>query len=265
MIALVLGLFAWGQGDGEDGAGPLNAIAAAAERTQLEPGGRASMEARFTPAEGEPFTMTGRMVFDEENELGRAVMTFPNPKSGGMATMHSVTDGTVTYMRSSLFGSLPEGREWMSIDLALGEDLESPLGANADAKGELELLEEVTGVSKRGREVVRGVPTTRYAGTISVAEQTERLREKGAEGLSSLVEEESGPLWIEVWIDDDGLIRRMDYTGSQQGAEGEERTTFDVRMDFYDFGNVPKIEVPDPSEAFDATSLAREEAGLPND
>jgi len=182
-----------------------------------------------------------------------------------MATMQSVIDGTVMYMRSSLFGSLPEGLEWMSLDLALGEDLESPLPANADATAELELLEEVTGVSKRGREVVRGVPTTRYAGTVSVSEQSESLRGQGGEGLSSLVEEEGAPLRIEVWIDEDDLVRRMDYTISQPGEEGEGRTTIDMRMYFYDFGTIPKIEVPDPSEVFDATSLAREKAGLPND
>ncbi|HEY5941278.1 MAG TPA: hypothetical protein VIT89_00260 [Solirubrobacterales bacterium] len=262
MAVLVLGLFAWQQGDGEDGGGPLNAIAAAAERTQLEPGGRASMRAEVTPAEGEQFTITGQMVFDDEQELGQAVIKFPNPETGDMATMYTVVDGTVMYMRSSLFGSLPEGREWMSLDLALGEDLESPLPANADAKGELELLEEVTGVSKRGREVVRGVPTTHYAGTVSVSEQSERLQEQGGDGLSSLIEEQGGPLRIEVWIDDDGLVRRMDYTGSQPGAKGEGRTAIDMRIDFYAFGTIPKIEVPDPSEAFDATSMAREEVGL---
>jgi len=73
VVALVLGLFAWQQGDGEDGSGPLNAIAAAAERTQLEPGGRASMEAKVTPAEGEPFTMTGqRSSTKRTNSAGRS-------------------------------------------------------------------------------------------------------------------------------------------------------------------------------------------------
>jgi hypothetical protein len=263
-MILILGLIAWQQGDGEDGGGPLNAIAAAAERTQLEPGGRASMEAVVTPAEGKSFTMTGQVVFDDEKELSRAVMTFPNPESGDMVTMRAVTDGTVMYMRSSLFGSLPDGREWMSLDLDFGEDLESPLPANADAKGELELLEEVTGVSKRGREVVRGVPTTRYAGTVGVSEQAERLREQGGEDLSSLVEEKGGPLRIEVWIDNEGLVRRMDYATSRPEGEGEGRTTMDMRMDFYDFGSIPAIEVPDPGEVFDATPSAREEAGLPS-
>jgi hypothetical protein len=48
-------------------------------------------------------------------------------------------------------------------------------------------------------------------------------------------------------------------------VEGEGRTKLDMRVEFYDFGSIPKIEVPDPSEAFDATSLAREGAGLSTD
>jgi hypothetical protein len=38
----------------------------------------------------------------------------------------------------------------------------------------------------------------------------------------------------------------------------------DMRMDFLDFGNVPEIDVPEPSEVFDATALAREELGISN-
>lgn len=63
----------------------------------------------------------------------------------------------------------------------------------------------------------------------------------------------------------DSLVRRQFNGPPQPGPEGEGRTMIDMRMDFYDFGSIPEVEVPDPSEVFDATSLAREEAGLPSD
>lgn len=50
--------------------------------------------------------------------------------------MEAVADGTTMYMRSSQFGSLPDGSEWIALDLSLGEE---------HAKGGLALLEEVTG------------------------------------------------------------------------------------------------------------------------
>jgi hypothetical protein len=66
-------VFAWQQGDG-DGDGPLNAIAEAAERTQGEPGGRAAMRAiASSPTGSGSFTMTGKMVFNDETGRSRGV------------------------------------------------------------------------------------------------------------------------------------------------------------------------------------------------
>ena len=117
--------------------------------------------------------------------------------------VEAVTDETVMYMRSSQFGSLPDGSEWMGLDLSFGEELDTPLPADVDAKGELALLEAVTGkVQKLGKEDVRGVPTTHYRGTVGVSENAERLREEGAEDLASYIEEKGSPLKVEAWIDE---------------------------------------------------------------
>lgn len=35
-----------------------------------------------------------------------------------------------------------------------------------------------------------------------------------------------------------------------------------MRMDFFDFGIAPEIDVPDPDEVFDATTLVQDELGL---
>jgi hypothetical protein len=241
-------VFASQQGGDDDG--PLNAIAKAAERTQREPGGRASMHTIISsPARSESFTITGRMVFDAEDR-SRAVLTVPRPDSDGSVKMRVIGEGSVMYMRSSLLGPLPDGREWMSLDLSFAEEPETPLPVNGDAKGELALLEAVTGdVQKLGKEDVRGVPTTRYRGTVEEDEE----------------EEEGTPLQIEAWIDADGLVRRMRFVKSQPREGGGGSMTIDMRMDFFDFGFAPKIDVPEPSEVFDATALAQEEVGLSND
>jgi hypothetical protein len=39
----------------------------------------------------------------------------------------------------------------------------------------------------------------------------------------------------------------------------------DMRIDFFDFGYEPEIEVPDSSEVFDATSLAEEQLEASSD
>jgi hypothetical protein len=245
---------------GDDDGGPLNAIAAAAERTQHEQGGRAAMRAIVSsPEQSEPLRMTGRFVFDAEDRTG-GTLTFADPESGDPVRMQLVGDGTVMYMRSSLFDPLPDGREWMSLDVSFGREPDAPLPANGDAKGELELLEAVTGdVQKLGEEEVRGVPTTHYRGAVGVSEQTERLQEEGGEDIAAYLEEEGAPLRVEAWIDAEGLIRRMRYVQSRPGDGGEEPTTIDMRTDFFDFGIEPEIDVPDSDEVFDATGLAEEE------
>lgn len=264
MVVVLAGL-AWQEGDG-DGDGPLNAVAAAAERTQQEPGGRSTMRAVISsPGQSQPLTMTGRMVFDAEMDRARAVLTMPRPDSGEPLKMELVGDGTTIYMRSSEFGSLPDGREWMGIDLSLGRELDGSLPANVDAKGELELLEMAGYVQELGREDVRGVPTTRYRGTIDVSEQAERLREEGGEDLASYVEEKGTPTRFEAWIDAKELVRRMRIVKSQPGEDGEGIVTVDMRMEFSYFGSVPEIDVPDSSEVFDATSFAEEEIGISGD
>jgi len=161
---------------------------------------------------------------------------------------------------------LPGGSKWMALDLSFGEDLDTPLPANVDAKGELALLEAVTGkVQKLGKEDVRGVPTTHYRGTIGASENAELLRKEGAEDLASYVKEKASPLRVEAWIDADGLVRRMRLVHTQPPEKGKGPTTIDMRMDFFDFGLDPEIDVPESSEVFDATDLAREKLGLSDD
>jgi len=266
IIALVL--FSWQQGG--DGDGPLNAIAEAAARTQREPGGRATMRAIVSsPVQSESFTITGRMVFETEPDRSQAVMTVPKAGSAGSdgsVKMQIIGDGTVMYMRSNMFGSLPGGRKWMSLDFSFGQELNTPLPANGDAKGELELLEAATGnVRKLGKEDVLGVRTTRYRGTIGVSENAERLREEGAEDLASVIEENGRPLQVEAWIDAEGRVRRMRIVSSQPRKEGKGSVTVDMRMDFFGFGIVPEIDVPEPDEVFDATGLAEDKLGLSSD
>ena len=256
------------EGDGESD-GPLNAVADAAERTQGEPGGHATMLAIVsTPSRPDPLTIIkGQMVFDDETAHSKAILTVSRPGSDGSVKMDVVTDETspTLYMRSSMFGSLPGGREWMALDLSsFGPEQDTPLPANADAKGELELLQAATGVRKLGKEEVRGVPTTHYRGTLDPSGNAEWLRKEGASDLASRIEQGTPPR-LEAWIDADGLVRRMRLVNTQPREGGEGPVTTDMRMDFFDFGAVPEIDLPESSEVFDATTLAEDGLGLSND
>lgn len=147
-----------------------------------------------------------------------------NPESGEPEETELVGDGLELYLRSNLFGALPDRAEWMGLDLSVIPTGETPLPASVDARGELAMLEAVNGdVEELGREQVRGVPTTRYRGEIESAERGELLREEGAEELASQIE-----------------------AGSP----------------VFDLGIEPEIDLPEPDEVFDMTAIVQKELGL---
>jgi hypothetical protein len=257
---------AWPQGGGDSGGGPLNAIAEAAVKTQNVGGGRAAVHGVITESGlSKPLVVTGQMVYDGGGSA-RGTLSAPDPKSGDPVNFDYVLEGTQMYMRSKRLGTLPEGREWMGLDLALGDEVDTSVPTGGDVKGELELLSKATGgVDKVDKEDVRGVSTTRYRGTISVADSVKRLREEGADTLATYAEEKGSPVHLEAWIDGKGLVRRMRIAQSKPGEDGKGSTAIDMRTDFYDFGLEPEIEAPDSNEVFDATSLAEEQLEASSD
>ena len=201
--------------------------------------------------------MRGQMVFNDEDRT-RMVLRATPPGSSETFQLNMVTEGTMAYMSSPHFGSLPDGKDWMGFDLgfALEQGEESLVPGNPDAKGELELLEGVSDdIRELGEEDVRGVPTTHYSGTIPVAEQTKHMRDLGADETAGRFEREASPAEVEVWIDAKGLVRRMRMVQMSPQLEDGGITTMDMRMDFLDFGIDPEIDVPDSDEVFDATAL----------
>jgi hypothetical protein len=242
-------------GDG-GGGGPLNVVAEAAAKTQSQPGGRAATRVVIASGDSDPLTMRGVGAFDGAGRA-RMALTMRRPDNGRLVKMEEVIDGTVMFMRSPLFESLPDGKEWMMIDLGSAMEVDDPLPASGDVKGELGLLETVgDDVRKLGKEKVRGVETTRYRGTLDPSESAQKLREEGSGDFAAHVQEEGAPVQVEAWIDGNELVRRMRILSSQPQDEGKADMKIDMIVDFFDFGFRPEIEVPDSDEVFDATSMA---------
>lgn len=122
----------------------------------------------------------------------------------------------------------------MKFDFSSGEASDSPIPSTGDATEGLTLLNSVDNVEKLGSEEVRGVPAIRYRGTTGHVDK---------------------PLHVEAWIDGDGRIVRMRLVNSPGRGKGAS-PRIDMTTTFFDFGPVPAIKVPDPSEVFDATALA---------
>jgi hypothetical protein len=226
---------------GGDGSGPLNAMAKAAEVTQNEPGGHIAVHGLITvPDAPKPLPLTGKMVYDRE-ERSRGYMTVPDPKTGGRMKFLMAAAQNHVYISSELFGSLPGGRKWMGLDFPSTPGSTSMAGANDSAQQGFKMLEEAGDVERVGEERILGVETTHYRGALG-----------GSDAKSS-----DRPQ-IEAWIDSQERVRRMRIVGSPS------RSNLDMTMDFFGFGKVPPVTMPDPSEVFDASSLVEDEAASAN-
>jgi hypothetical protein len=136
-------------------------------------------------------------------------------------------------------------------------------------------LEGVTedGLEEQGSEEVRGVETTHYAGEIDMGavfeqarEQFEDIDEDALGEFGTVVDSEAAieefedqfgeePVPVEVWIDDDGLTRRMQMSFE---IEGE---TVTQTIEMFDFGEPVDIEVPDEADSVDMFELLGELGG----
>lgn len=240
VVVVAIVVFALAQGGGSGG-GPLDAIAKAAEVTQREPGGRAVLRASVTSSTTpEGVTEVGAMIFDEHGRT-RGTITVRGHSDGKEGTVVAIGDGTKVYMRSDLFGSLPDGRKWMELDLSKAGGPSSPAPVEGGPAEGLKLLEMVEDAQEVGKEDIRGVPTTHYTGTLPTADE-----------VFGVKVEVSSPR-IDAWIDAQDRVRRIQVVISRSQSEGGTPVTTKMTIDFVQFEKVPKIEVPPADEVFDAT------------
>jgi hypothetical protein len=271
LVLLALVVPACGGGDDDAGGTPTGqeteassqvAVIQAASRTAESSSARFSFSASLSggavegswSGEGAIADQKGKLTLDLSG-LGAGAGAFARGKT------EMVTDGLVAYMKvpPSLAQALPGEKAWIKMDLAkLGEaqgiDLaqlvqfnqSNPIGALRYLRGATQSFQTV------GAEEVRGVATTRYHGTID-------LRKVAAEGPPEVrkayerVVEISGvtTIPVDVWVDADGLARRIQYEQPLGSGQGELRLT----MDLYDFGVDVDVEIPPAKETLDLMQL----------
>lgn len=148
----------------------------------------------------------------------------------GQGTAELLLDSSVLYVRvDGLRHAPPLPTPWISADLEtlgamLGDRLDELTGWVEDGPSRmLEKLRAVGAVEELGRERVRGVEATRYRALVRPAGPSE---------------DRAVP--VEVWIDDDGLVRRL------RAADGAHDAT--VSIELFDFGADVAIEPPAPDQ-----------------
>ena len=267
VVALAVGLTACG-GD----ALALDPVASAAAKTVESGSSRVEFNAAMKAA-GESVTMTGSGAFDYQKARGEATYSMQLPMFGEVGMDMRIV-GTKVFIRlpAELAGAgLTGGKEWTSVDV--GKSLrQAGLGGldfsqQQDPALMLEYLRTAsTGVTEAGAATVRGVETTRYTGRLDFRkaldagleqlELTPAERERARQGMEAMLDQLGGKgVPFEVYVDEDGLLRRMTMDMSMQ-IEGEQ-VTIAVKMDYFDFGVDVNVQAPPAGDVFDATGLLR--------
>lgn len=171
----------------------------------------------------------------------------------------------VTYINWALFGMLfGSTTPWIAIEdesSASALDSVSSFGGGSLASPQeaVEFLQDVWGIEEVGRETVRGVETTHYRGVIdfetmlgdlAAADVAELEADLGGASLSEVF----GDFPIEVWIDDNDVMRRltleMDFSNFGAAGNSAEDIVGSMFMtyEFFNIGGDISIVAPPASE-----------------
>lgn len=275
LAALLVGLLALPlAGCGKDSIS-LETAAEAADATSRSGSFRMSIDMSIdAPSIGEIHT-TGSGEMDVKRKRTSMVMDFgsiaqqagaPDELSGLKFEM--VLADLVMYMKvpKGLPGAeeeLGRGKNWVKIDLReagrqTGVNLDELVQQmNSSPDRVLDQLKAVSGeMEKLGTEKVRGVDTTRYRTNVDVHKLAdvvpESLRPLMRKETKQMVEDLGGSTFpLELWIDEDNLLRRE--RAFMTIHEDDEKVATTWTAELFDFGADVDIEPPPEDETHDLT------------
>ena len=255
-VLLVL-LPACGDGGGGSEASALQLLRATSDVAEEAGTARVAMSLDTDGAAGLGLEAEGLVEFESH----RLSMTMAMPEIAGesLGDIQLVVDGTTLYFHlGQLQDLLGVDTEWMTMDLeqltdAQGFDLSQlQVGAATDPTEVLEALQGASDdIEELGTEEIRGEETTHYRATIDLRKAAEEQGLDATETDELLDGFGADTLPIDVWIDDAGRARRLQFEG--QTGDGEQEISADVTVDLYDYGTDARVEVPAADEVTDVT------------
>lgn len=281
VAVIVATLFSFQRGPSSDVSALSNAlptssldgkIALASARAKQQQSFRVAMTSSMDFPQG-TMQMKGRGEFDMDALRGSLTMsmTFPGMKqmallqgAGNIEAVYDFSDGFVMYMKwAQMTQMIDPNVTWMKIDLEqiaqdAGFDLEALMQVDqGNPLKAVDYLEGVDGMEQVGRARVRGVPVTHYRGVVDLHSLLDELPSDASASMKQAMEATGMTSFpMEVWIDDDGLPRRLEYSVSFPAALGSPTTgSAKIRMDYFAYGVPVDIDLPAPDEVVDLMEL----------
>jgi hypothetical protein len=267
-------------GCGADDVSPQTAVARAATATQAADTARVAVELAVQ-AGGLPVPITVRGAgVTSTRGTPRLDVTFDltpllrlaGGRGDGRTRLLAPGGATVYLDPPAVEGlRLPGDRRWVSLDLARAARAAGlePAGLAAllrvDPATQLEGLRAAGAIERVGEEEVGGAPTTHFRGEVRLRDLVRALpadRRRAAERAIAALARVTGeaaldePVPTELWVDDEGLVRRMRQSTELPGQDGRRGGKVEVSYVLSDFGTPLRARAPARGEVFDATGLA---------
>ncbi|GGO67946.1 LppX_LprAFG lipoprotein [Nonomuraea cavernae] len=187
----------------------------------------------------------GRMLYQSKPQLA-ADLTLDTLDMGGKGLpggVRAVLQGDVVYVKVEALKELVGAtKPWIKVSL-------SEMGGSGEVKQYLDQIQQfdLASVTKMvtaskdvksvGTESVDGADTTHYSGTFPVDVAVQQLpadqREQASRNLAELKD-----VKFDIWVDSDGLPRKLALSGAKEGA------TLNATLFFKGFNEPVKIEAP---------------------
>lgn len=194
---------------------PRQAIRLAAFETQRV----SSMAATFSEQIGTVGSVNGTLQLRLKPRL-LAHETLSSSISGRSSTVEVIVSVKAVYVKKP---GNPTGRQWLEVRLSsagnLGKSIQSLLQSaqNGNPAAQTQMFAGSRNVHKVGTQVVNGVQTTHYAGTVTAAQALSKLSPTIRKGFAPLMKLISGGIHFNVWIDNQHVTRRLVEVESVEG------------------------------------------------
>lgn len=206
-------------------------------------------------------TMSG--IMNRADRTGQ--MTAHESVAGHALTLSERFSGLTFYMDAAgLPGAtqVTHGKRWLKMDMSrtLGSlGLGSLSTTSTDPSQFVDYLRAVSARTRRiGTETLRGASTTHYHALVDLSRYPSLVPQSGRasakRGISTLETVlGSHTMAMDVWIGSDRLVHRLRLGYPE--CVNNQRLSFHMTMDLYDYGAQPRTQVPPDSQAFDLTPL----------
>ncbi|MGB3410710.1 MAG: LppX_LprAFG lipoprotein [Microthrixaceae bacterium] len=170
-----------------------------------------------------------------------------------------IIDGVVYYQ----FPGLPDGKEWVKMDSA---DMMGSMGIDPGALAEqnsnaLAMLNDLSeDVEVVGEDKIEGMTSVHYLYTFDVDSMMKGALDNGVlDGdAADAADLFGGKSDMNVWVGEDGLIRRVAYEMNTSGGGSDMPGSFAYEMTFTDYGANLDFAAPDPSSTMSMSDLMTE-------